>query len=803
MDKIQQLLNKLETANIDLAELGLDAVLTEQGPLLIGEARFTVPFSEARYRSLIDRLDVIVLELTASGQIVYSNEATSRITGLSTKELLGYNCLDIIKPSNSTLSIASLHQEFLENVELVDYQTGLVTKDNSDKVISWNTFDIFNNDHQLERIVYFGIDITQRLHDEQELAIAAIAFDSQLAMSIYDTEGIILRVNKAHTQLTGYTTNDVIGQSCQQTKSDHHTADFYAKKRKIIKDTGAWHGEIWNLRKNGEDYQEYRTVNAVKNNEGLITHYVSTHTDLTERKLADESLSIASVAFETAQGMFVTDTQGFFIHINQAFSDASGYSMTELVGKKPNILKSGLQTDEYYEQMWRSVTEQGSWSGEISNKRKNGEIYLELVHIASVLSEQGSPSHYVANYTDIGKLKAYEAGLIEAKEKAERFSTLKSQFIASMSHEIRTPMAAIIGFSDLALYEDMSEEARVYLQDINTASTSLLGILQDVLDFTKLEAGRVVIESLPFKVWDLLSTIGTLFSGSAQQKGLAFTIERDSTIPLELLGDKLRLQQVLTNLVGNAIKFTAHGTVKLEITLQAMTSSQVQLLFCVTDSGIGISLDDQDKLFKEFSQVDGSFSRQYGGTGLGLVISKELVELMGGEISVVSSTGQGSAFSFAVQLGVINESIGYTTQLTAISPKVPSQLTANKLKGYRILIVEDNAFSQKLIQKHLASLGIDTLLAQHGEEALILLEEHDFDAILMDIHMPIMNGIEATQRIRQQAKFATLPIIALSAGVTDTERNNCIVCGMVGFISKPINVEHLCAVLELWLKPKA
>ena len=803
MDKIQQLLNKLETTNIDLAELGLDAVLTEQGPLLIGEARFTVPFSEARYRSLIDRLDVIVLELTASGQIVYSNEATSRITGLSTKELLGYNCLDIIKPSNSTLSIASLHQEFLENVELVDYQTSLVTKDNSDKVISWNTFDIFNNDHQLERIVYFGIDITQRLHDEQELAIAAIAFDSQLAMSIYDTEGIILRINKAYTQLTGYTANEVIGQSCQQTKSDHHTADFYVKKRKIIKDTGTWHGEIWSLRKNGEDYQEHRTVNAVKNNEGLITHYVSTHTDLTERKLADESLSIASVAFETAQGMFVTDAQGFFIHINQAFSDASGYSMTELVGKKPNILKSGLQTDEYYEQMWRSVTEQGSWSGEISNKRKNGEIYLELVHIASVLSEQGSPSHYVANYTDIGKLKAYEAGLIEAKEKAERFSTLKTQFIASMSHEIRTPMAAIIGFSDLALYEEMSEEVRVYLQDINTASTSLLGILQDVLDFTKLEAGRVVIESLPFKMLDLLGTIGTLFSGSAQQKGLVFTIARDSTIPLELLGDKLRLQQVLTNLVGNALKFTAHGTVKLEITLQAMTISQVQLLFCVTDSGIGISLDDQGKLFKEFSQVDGSFSRQYGGTGLGLVISKELVELMGGEISVVSGTGQGSAFSFAVQLGVINESIGHTTQVTPISPKVPSQLTSNKLKGYRILIVEDNVFSQKLIQKHLASFGIDTLLAQHGEEALTLLEEHDFDAILMDIHMPIMNGIEATQRIRQQAKFATLPIIALSAGVTDTERNNCIAGGMVGFVSKPINVEQLCAVLELWLKPKA
>ena len=561
--------------------------------------------------------------------------------------------------------------------------------------------------------------------------------------------------------------------------------------------------ELTYLCKNGSRLAALVSVTALRDHEQNIIGYLLIGTDNTARKLAENSNRIGAVAFESAHSMFVTDAEGFFIHINHAFSEMSGYSMSDLVGKKPNILKSGRQTDEFYKAMWQTVNAAGTWSGELWNKRKNGEIYLEFVNILAVVDEQGNITNYVANYTDISQLKAYEAGLIEAKEKAERFSTLKTQFIASMSHEIRTPMAAIIGFSDLALYEEMSEEVRVYLQDINTASTSLLGILQDVLDFTKLEAGRVVIESLPFKMLDLLGTIGTLFSGSAQQKGLVFTIARDSTIPLELLGDKLRLQQVLTNLVGNALKFTAHGTVKLEITLQAMTISQVQLLFCVTDSGIGISLDDQGKLFKEFSQVDGSFSRQYGGTGLGLVISKELVELMGGEISVVSGTGQGSAFSFAVQLGVINESIGHTTQVTPISPKVPSQLTSNKLKGYRILIVEDNVFSQKLIQKHLASFGIDTLLAQHGEEALTLLEEHDFDAILMDIHMPIMNGIEATQRIRQQAKFATLPIIALSAGVTDTERNNCIAGGMVGFVSKPINVEQLCAVLELWLKPKA
>ena len=587
-------------------------------------------------------------------------------------------------------------------------------------------------------------------------ALQGAIFNSRNFSSIAtDAHGVIQIFNVGAETMLGFTATEVMNIMTPADLSDQ--AELNARAESLSLEFGeiihsgfealvykAARGmediyELTYLCKNGSRLAALVSVTALRDHEQNIIGYLLIGTDNTARKQAENSNRIAAVAFESAHSMFVTDAKGFFIHINHAFSEMSGYSMSDLVGKKPNILKSGRQTDEFYKAMWQTVNAAGTWSGELWNKRKNGEIYLEFVNILAVVDEQGNITNYVANYTDISQLKAYEVGLIEAKEKAERFSTLKTQFI----------------------------------------------------------------KSLPFKVLDLLNTISRLFSGSAQQKGLAFTIERDSTIPLELLGDKLRLQQVLTNLVGNAIKFTAHGTVKLEITLQAMTSSQVQLLFCVTDSGIGILLDDQDKLFKEFSQVDGSFSRQYGGTGLGLVISKELVELMGGEISVVSGAGQGSAFSFAVQLGVINESIGYTTQLTAISPKVPSQLTANKLKGYRILIVEDNAFSQKLIQKHLASLGIDTLLAQHGEEALILLEEHDFDAILMDIHMPIMNGIEATQRIRQQAKFAMLPIIALSAGVTDTERNNCIACGMVGFVSKPINVEQLCAVLELWLKPKA
>ena len=556
------------------------------------------------------------------------------------------------------------------------------------------------------------------------------------------------------------------------------------------------------IRKNGSRLAALVSVTALRDENHAIIGYLLIGTDNTARKLAERSAGITSAAFDSAQGMFITDDKGFFSHINKAFSETTGYNTQELIGQPISILKSGVHDAAFYQDIWQKVDDRGCWVGEIWNKRKNGELYREQMSLIQVLDDQNNIVSYVATFTDTSQLKAYEAGLIEAKEKAERFSTLKSEFMATMSHEIRTPMNAIIGFSELALYEDMNEDVRTYLQDINTASTNLLGILQDVLDFAKLEVGRVIIEALPFKLDDLLQTINILFSGAAQQKGLAFTIVRDNMIPTELIGDRLRLQQVLINLVANAIKFTQQGSVTLTVSIQRISLSQICLLFSVSDTGIGIALDDQDKLFQAFSQVDGSHTRQYGGTGLGLVISKELVELMGSEISVDSEKHQGSTFSFSLLLDRNNASIELVAHSSPVTARIIN-VNNNNLMGRRVLVVEDNDMSQILTLKHLAILGIDAKLASNGEIALNLLEQYEFDAVLMDIHMPVMNGIEATQRIRQQEKFATLPIIALSAGVSQLERNNCMDCGMVGFIAKPIDVEQLHATLELWLsKPQ-
>jgi PAS domain S-box-containing protein len=647
-----------------------------------------------------------------------------------------------------------------------------------------------------------------------EVAIHQSTFFSSIAT---DVNGVIQIFNVGAETMLGYEAHNVVNIMTPADLSDAVeliaradalsleygktiTAGFEAliyKAKQGIEDIY----ELTYLCKDGRRLPAIVSVTSLRNEQHKVIGYLLIGTDNTVRKLAEQSMGLTSTAFYSAQGMFITDAQGMITLVNQAFVDTSGYSKAELVGQNPRLLKSDIHEADFYEILWESITQKGFWTGEIWNKRKNGDIYCEKMSVIKVVDEQNNDVSYVANFYDITQLKAYEKGLIEAKDKAERFSTLKSQFMATMSHEIRTPMAAIIGFSELALYEEMSEPVRTYLQDINKASSSLLTILQDILDFSKLEVGRIVIEAEAFNLNELLDTISILFMGAANQKGLTFSIASDSAIPVELVGDKNRLQQVLTNLVGNAIKFTTQGSVKLKVSLQKIDLSYVRLLFTVTDTGIGIAIDDQDKLFQVFTQLDGSHTRKHGGCGLGLAISKELVELMGGDIAVDSRQGKGSVFSFVLVLDMVKNAIEHTTNLRLLAPNVKNIARQLALKGAAVLVVEDNVMTQTLVRQHLNHLGIDAKIAQHGEEALSMVEQYDFDIILMDIHMPVMNGIEATRRIHQQEKFAKLPIIALSAGVTESERNNCIACGMVGFISKPIDSEQLYSVLELWLKP--
>jgi PAS domain S-box-containing protein len=503
---------------------------------------------------------------------------------------------------------------------------------------------------------------------------------------------------------------------------------------------------------------------------------------------------IATVVEQGPASVVITDLSAYILYANQRFCEITGYTLKEVLGQKPNILKSGLTPPATFRELWQTITRGEAWHGEFLNRKKNGEIYPEEAYIAPVKDEQGRIVNYAAIKLDISQRKQMEETLRQAKLAADGANRAKSEFLANMSHEIRTPMNAIIGLSQLALGHTQDARLLDYLNKIFGASQSLLGILNDILDYSKVEAGRLSIETAPFDLDDILEQLHTLFGLRAEEKQLDWRQEIAPEVPRQLQGDELRLRQVLANLLGNAVKFTEQGSVILRIGVVEQDDRQARLAFSVEDSGIGMSEEQIAQLFQPFMQADGSISRRFGGTGLGLAISRELLRLMGGDISVASSPGQGSTFRFELAFG-LGESAAPRRRST--NPAVAG------LAGRHILVAEDNPLNQQVVKEMLELHGMRATLADNGREALQALEQNHFDAVLMDVHMPEIDGLEATQHLRRQPRWQHLPVIALTADAMVDERQRCLDAGMDDFLSKPVNLEQLTSMLSQKLCPEA
>lgn len=408
-------------------------------------------------------------------------------------------------------------------------------------------------------------------------------------------------------------------------------------------------------------------------------------------------------------------------------------------------------------------------------------------------------SHLTDKYNQCAEqLRVNYQQIIESKEKAEIANVKKSEFLANMSHEIRTPMNGIVGVAELLKETKPNEVQRNYVDILLTSSHTLLDIINDILDFSKIEAGHFELDPTKFDLKSLIQQQANEYSIRAKQQELFFDCNIDPAVPQEIEADSVRLKQVINNLIGNALKFTHRGYVELNIKLlENETGNQLQ--FEVKDTGIGIAKDKLDSIFDKFQQADGSTARQYGGTGLGLAISQKIVELMGGKLQVTSEVDLGSSFYFSIPIDTPSTAIGGIVQSSPNLVEFPAssgtqmkKLSPKYKTGLKVLVVEDTRVNQQVIQVMLNLLGLEVDIANNGVEALEYCQQNEVDAILMDCHMPVMDGYEATQKIRQLEGWAAyVPIIAVTANVIKEDRERCFEIGMNGFLSKPVKPKEI------------
>jgi signal transduction histidine kinase/HPt (histidine-containing phosphotransfer) domain-containing protein len=430
--------------------------------------------------------------------------------------------------------------------------------------------------------------------------------------------------------------------------------------------------------------------------------------------------------------------------------------------------------------------------------RVRGDGGPRWIHIEAVprrSSDPGVAGIWNGYAMDITERKRLEADLAASQEAANAANRAKSEFLANMSHEIRTPMNAIIGLAHLALKTDLDHRQRDYLTKVSGAAQSLLRIVNDVLDVSKIEAGQLQLEHIRFNVHTVFDDLISIVGHRLAEKGLELRLDIGAELPEHLLGDPLRLSQVLLNLANNAVKFTPRGFVAVHAHVLEHVGDDVRVRFAVEDSGIGLTAEQAGRLFRPFVQADSSTTRQFGGTGLGLSISKRLVDLMGGEIGVSSEPGRGSTFWFTVRLK--------RAPASEQAPLAADAAPPPNLRGARILLAEDNPINQQVALELLQGAGARVDVATSGRDAVEAVQARDYDAVLMDLQMPLMDGLQATRAIRARPRLRDLPIIAMTASVMSGDRDRCLEAGMTDHISKPVSVDQLLGTLARWLPQRA
>lgn len=756
--------------------------------------------SERQYRELVMNASDMIYELNEAGKFSFVNPGVESVTGFSREELLAMTYAEVIHPDDRGNAI-DFYRNQAKTFNTNSYQElRIKTKWGHDVWIGQNVKIQFAG-KTAYRVNVVARDITKikeaelRLYRER-LLLRTIIDNIPENIYVKNLQSQKILANKAEYQYMGaLTEEEILGKSDLELYPSESAKLSIAEDKDVFAGASIINIETLNTRKDGSKCWFLISKVPLRDENQNIIGLVGISVDITESKLAREEVDRKEklyrlVSENSRDVVSLHKLDGTFEYVSPACMDLHGYSPEEMIGRvgtdfmhPDDAQKTQEQVPELLSKMLNHKTLE-PLQFRIAT-RNRGLVWVE--NVIKPVFVNGELTGFQSTVRDISARKLFEATLQEAKEKAEAATKAKSQFLSMMSHEIRTPINGILGLTNLMLGENPREDQLQRLNLLKFSGENLLTIINDVLDFSKAEAGKIALESVPFNLYEVAGNVTKVLSLKAEEKNVSLTLRLDQDLPRYFAGDSVRIGQVLNNLVNNAIKFTEAGSVVIEIKSLRKENHTHILKFMVSDTGIGIPADKLGSIFESFTQANTDTTRKYGGTGLGLAITKNLVELMGGEIKVESKVGAGSTFSFVISM----------QEAFLDTPPVSNQVSGTKL-SLRILVVDDNPVNREVAAGFLKRWGHSVTLANNGIEAVEQVKAKKIDLVLMDLQMPEMDGFQATTAIRQMPDkyFKEIPIIALTASTSADVQKKVTDNLMNGYLSKPFKPEDFRTTIE-------
>lgn len=774
-------------------------------------------------RCTLESIDDIVISLDENGIIthVHTSKKNGNLEMFNVNKLVGESFCNLLPPSSADIFNRRLNR-LIRTEEVQEYEFE-IPEDKPEKFFNIKASLRKDQHSQISGITLVIRDITAKMSWAETLRkFSAAVEQSANIVIIFNKEGYVEFVNNKYIETTGFTYEDNVGKRFRNFNPVENNEKLLDDIWEHIMQGKVWEGEWENRKKDGSIYWEQVTISPIKDKHGILTHFLLVSMDITQKREIQHELISNRERLEEAQqiaglGSCEINFKTEQIISNYTFCKILGISSEDLSGFKYEVLLKLVHPDDkarhrsYIDEVLNNQREKFSFEFRVVDKESAGNV--KIIHSLGKVeySEEGKAEKMFMTIQDIS-LQKYSEKLRQDIEIARKTADIKQQFFANISHEIRNPLGNIVGLSDVLLKSQLNSEQEQMCKNIMLSADTILNLINDILDISRIEAGKMQLVPDRFSLYEMLENAKLLFAPQAESKGLSLSFSVPNNLPSDIISDEKRIMQVISNLLSNAIKFTEEGFVKLNVSLvEKIADDDYIIKVEVIDSGIGIDQKDQSKLFKSFSQIHSEVSKKTTGSGLGLSICKHFTDMLGGEIGVESKPEEGSRFWFTFRSLLMKESTE-KKEKDILEEEITQNINLQDLKGSSVLLVEDKVVNQKVISLMLNKLGCTTTIANNGKHALELFQESEvnafeifgrikYDLILMDVYMPEMDGVEATQLLKEHYNDLP-PIIGLTANITDDDMKRYKDAGMDDVLSKPVKLEDLEQKLSYWIASK-